>query len=93
MESNLVTDISYYDFDLPEELIAQTPEKKRDHSRLLVLNKDDQTIGLLLCKEADRFVAETTLMNNSSKLGISKYKFIEELPEYLNKRLISGDNK
>lgn len=44
MESNLVTDISYYDFDLPEELIAQTPEKKRDHSRLLVLNKDDQTI-------------------------------------------------
>ena len=44
MESNLVTDINYYDFDLPEELIAQTPEKKRDHSRLLVLNKDEQTI-------------------------------------------------
>ena len=61
--------------------------------RLERTDKDDQTIGLLLCKEADRFVAETTLMNNSSKLGISKYKFIEELPEYLNKRLISGDNK
>ena len=34
MESNLVTDINYYDFDLPEELIAQTPEKKRDHSSI-----------------------------------------------------------
>ncbi len=55
--------------------------------RLERTDGDDQTIGLLLCKEADRFVAETTLMNNSSKLGISKYKFIEELPEYLNKKL------
>ena len=33
-----------FDFDLPEELIAQTPEKKRDHSRLMVLNKDEKTI-------------------------------------------------
>lgn len=45
MDSNLITDINYYDFDLPEELIAQTPEKKRDHSRLMILNKDDETIS------------------------------------------------
>lgn len=45
MESNSITDINYYDFDLPEELIAQTPEKKRDHSRLMILNKDDETIS------------------------------------------------
>ena len=45
MDSNLVTDINYYDFDLPEELIAQTPEKKRDHSRLMILNKDEKTIS------------------------------------------------
>ena len=31
--------ISEFDFDLPEELIAQTPLAQRDHSRLLVLNK------------------------------------------------------
>ena len=48
---------------------------------------DTDTIGLLLCKEADRFVAETTLENSLLKLGISKYKFIEELPEFLNKKL------
>ena len=45
MDSNSITDINYYDFDLPEELIAQTPEKKRDHSRLMILNKDDETIS------------------------------------------------
>ena len=27
-----------FDYDLPEELIAQTPIKDRDHSRLLVLD-------------------------------------------------------
>lgn len=36
--------ISQFDFNLPEELIAQTPEKKRDHSRLMVLNKSEKTI-------------------------------------------------
>ena len=48
---------------------------------------DSNTIGLLLCKDADKFVVETTLENSLLKLGISKYKFIEELPEYLSKKL------
>ncbi|MCR5647752.1 MAG: PDDEXK nuclease domain-containing protein [Acholeplasmatales bacterium] len=50
-------------------------------------DRDDPTIGLLLCKDADKFVAETTLKNSVMKLGISKYKILEELPEYLGKRL------
>ena len=45
MEKSLVTNINYYDFELPEELIAQTPELKRDHSRLMVLNKDEESIS------------------------------------------------
>lgn len=48
---------------------------------------DEPTIGLLLCKDADKFVAETTLKNSLMKLGISKYKYIEELPEYLERKL------
>ena len=48
---------------------------------------DNNTIGLILCKDADKFVAETTLKNTYMKLGISKYKPIEELPAYLEKRL------
>ena len=34
---------SYY-YDLPEKLIAQTPIEPRDHSRLLVFNKEANTI-------------------------------------------------
>jgi len=48
---------------------------------------DNETIGLLLCKDADKFVAETTLKKSLMKLGISKYKILEELPEYLEKKL------
>ena len=28
-------------YDLPEELIAQTPLEKRDNSRMLILNKEN----------------------------------------------------
>ena len=31
--------LSDFDYDLPEELIAQTPIKERDASRLMVLDK------------------------------------------------------
>ncbi len=34
-------DVKDFSFDLPEELIAQHPEEKRDHSRLMVLSKKD----------------------------------------------------
>ena len=35
---------SSYFYDLPQELIAQTPSEKRDHSRLLCLGKEDGNI-------------------------------------------------
>ncbi len=34
-------DINTYDYDLDESLIAQTPIEKRDHSRLLIVNKNN----------------------------------------------------
>ena len=36
--------VSEFNYDLPEELIAQTPLAKRDESRLMVLNRKKQTI-------------------------------------------------
>lgn len=36
--------IEEFDYHLPEELIAQTPLKKRDESRLMVLNKETGSI-------------------------------------------------
>ena len=36
-------DISLFDFDLPVELVAQSPSEKRDESRLLLIDKTKQT--------------------------------------------------
>lgn len=36
--------VSDFNYELPEELIAQTPIAKRDESRLMVLNKETKTI-------------------------------------------------
>ena len=54
---------------------------------------DNETIGLLLCKDADNYVAKTSLNKSLLKLGVSKYKIIEELPEYLEKRLNEKDKE
>lgn len=37
--------LSDFDYNLPEELIAQTPCQKRDHSRLMVLNREAKSIS------------------------------------------------
>ena len=36
--------VSDFNYELPEELIAQTPIEKRDTSKLMVLNREKQTI-------------------------------------------------
>ena len=56
-------------------------------NKLEKIDSDNESIGLLLCKDADKFVCETSTTNINMKLGISKYKIIEELPNYLIKRL------
>ena len=47
---------------------------------------DSNTIGIVLCPEVNGFVCKTTLMNTKN-IAISKYKFINELPEYLERKL------
>ena len=48
---------------------------------------DNQTIGILLCKNADNYVVKTTLEGINAPIGISKYKLFDELPEYLLERM------
>jgi len=61
--------LSDFDYDLPEELIAQEPAHPRDHARLLVYNRaagqitDDYFYNLL-----DYLPKKTTMVVNNSKV-------------------------
>ena len=50
---------------------------------------DNQTIGILLCKNADSYVVKTTLEGINAPIGISKYKLLDDLPNYLVKKMKS----
>ena len=54
----------------------------------LVKDKDDNaTIGLLLCKGKDNFTAEYALKDINKPIGVSEYKLLEDMPEYLQSQL------
>ena len=36
--------LSHFNFELPDELLAEYPAENRDESRLMVLNRKEQTI-------------------------------------------------
>lgn len=48
--------------------------------------QDNPTIGLLLCREKNKLIAEYALKDMSKPIGVSEYKLFEELPiEFTNK--------
>ncbi len=54
----------------------------------LVKDKNDNnTIGLILCKNKDKFTAEYALKDINKPIGVSEYKILEDMPEYLQKQL------
>ena len=74
--------LSHFQFDLPEKLLAQYPSEHRDESRLMVLDKKNETIEHKTFKdvasyfnEGDAFVFNNTkvfparLMGNKEKTG------------------------
>lgn len=50
---------------------------------------DQPTIGLLLCKQHNRLVAEYALRGISSPIGVAEYQLLEALPEELQTSLPS----
>ena len=50
---------------------------------------DNPTIGILLCKNADNYVVKTALEGISTPIGISKYKLLDDLPNYLLEKMKS----
>lgn len=59
-----------YDFDLPEELIAQTPLSKRDSSKLLVLDRKTNTVQHKVFEDIIDYLdkGDVLVLNNSRVL-------------------------
>ena len=65
------TDLSTSDFfyELPEELIAQTPAAKRDECRLMVLNREEGTLSHKIFRDIIDYIRpEDMLVVNASKV-------------------------
>jgi len=50
---------------------------------------DQPTIGILLCKNKDRLVAEYALSDIQKPIGVSEYQLTQPLPENLQSKLPS----
>ena len=62
-------DVKEFNYDLPEELIAQVPIPKRDESRLMVLSREKQTIEHKIFKEIiDYLKPGDCLVRNNTKV-------------------------
>ena len=61
--------VSEFNYELPEELIAQTPLEKRDESRLMVLNAKKQTIEHKIFKDIINYLEPgDCLVRNNTKV-------------------------
>jgi len=61
--------LSNFDFELPEELLAEYPAEHRDESRLMVLNRKEQTIEHKLFKDVINYFDEgDVMMLNNTKV-------------------------
>ncbi|MGN0025663.1 MAG: S-adenosylmethionine:tRNA ribosyltransferase-isomerase, partial [Clostridium sp.] len=59
--------VSDFDFDLPEELIAQHPLEKRDASKLMVLDKNTGSIDHKSFHDVVEYLnkGDTLVLNNT----------------------------
>ena len=53
---------------------------------------DNPTIGILLCKEKDKLTAEYALKDINKPVGVSEYKLLNGIPEYLQSQLPKAED-
>ena len=76
-------ELSEFNYDLPEELIAQVPIKNRDESRLMVLNRENKTIEDKIFKDIIEYLKPgDCLVRNNTKV----------IPARLNGKKETGAN-
>lgn len=95
--------LSDFDYDLPDDLIAQEPAQPRDHARLLVYDRSDQRItDDYFYNIADYLPSQTTLVVNNSKVekcrllfdeGNKEVFILEQLDPYTVRALVRPGRK
>ena len=87
--------VSEFNYELPEELIAQTPIEKRDESRLMILNRENQNIEHKTFKEIINYLepGDCLVRNNTKVLPARLYgkKETGAKVEFLLLNQIEGD--
>ena len=88
--------LSDFDYELPKELIAQTPLKKRDEARLMVLHRSDKTIEHKVFKDILDYLkpGDCLVRNNTKVIPARLYGVKEETGanvEFLLLNRIEGD--
>ena len=88
-------EVSEFNYNLPEELIAQTPIKKRDESRLMVLNREYKTIEHRVFKDILEYLkpGDCLVRNNTKVIPARLYgkKDTGANIEFLLLKRIEGD--
>ena len=80
--TSLATSDFYY--DLPEELIAQSPSDERDGCRLMVLDRENGSVEHKIFRDIiDYLSPEDMLVVNSSKVYNEDYEKMKELASEL----------
>ena len=88
--------VSDFNYNLPEELIAQTPIQKRDESRLMVLDKSNKTIEHKVFKDILDYLkpGDCLVRNNTKVIPARLYGVKEDTGvnvEFLLLNRIEGD--
>ena len=87
--------VSEFNYELPEELIAQVPIQKRDESRLMILNRKDETIEHKTFKDIVAYLkpGDVLVRNNTKVLPARLYgkKDTGANVEFLLLNRIEGD--
>lgn len=55
--------------------------------KILRKDGDNPTIGIVLCKEKDKLTVEYALKDINKPVGISEYKLLQDIPQYLESQL------
>ena len=53
---------------------------------------DNPTIGIILCQDKDKLVAEYALKDIDKPVGVSEYKILQNIPEYLQSQLPKAED-